>query len=31
MIVEADKDEDGGLNYDEFVRCIKKTSYYWSC
>ena len=27
MIKEADKDEDGGLNYEEFIRVIKKTSY----
>ena len=29
MIKEADKDEDGGLNYEEFIRVIKKTSYEW--
>lgn len=28
MMYEADKDGDGALNYQQFLRCIKKTSYY---
>jgi len=28
MMAEADKDEDGHLSWEEFMRVIKKTSYY---
>jgi Ca2+-binding EF-hand superfamily protein len=27
MMAEADKDDDGTLNWEEFMRVIKKTSY----
>lgn len=30
MLREADKDEDGTLNFEEFMRVVKKTSYFWS-
>lgn len=29
MIDEADRDGDGEINQDEFLRIMKKTSLYW--
>jgi len=28
MLSEADKDEDGTLSWEEFMRVVKKTSYF---
>ena len=31
MIDEADRDGDGEVSQDEFLRIMKKTSLYWKC
>jgi hypothetical protein len=31
MIDEADRDGDGEVNQEEFLRIMKKTSLYWLC